>query len=262
MKTVTIIFLSFLLHTAATVAGHDRQLLRWTESLNLLKPRQSVTFTTDGSCGNVGAGTKGYHCPTSGSNLCCSGRGFCGDTVDHCGNYPAFPLHQSSKYTNIKPHQTEAGCQPDFGICKSGASSSGSSPPSATTNADASQTSVTNCGPANNNQVCNFNSCCSPAGFCGSTEAYCQSPDCFLDFGRCDASAIPAGTNTSTVPRPLVGNVPFGEDIFHCTQPGVVALTFDDGPYNYTTQLLDTLKKHNASATFMVTGECRFDIMV
>ncbi len=34
----------------------------------------------------------------------------------------------------------------------------------------------------------------------------------------------------------------------------LVALTFDDGPSQYTGQLLDALKKHNAKATFFVVG--------
>jgi peptidoglycan/xylan/chitin deacetylase (PgdA/CDA1 family) len=33
-----------------------------------------------------------------------------------------------------------------------------------------------------------------------------------------------------------------------------VAFTFDDGPYNYTSDLLDKLLAYNAKATFMVTG--------
>ena len=35
---------------------------------------------------------------------------------------------------------------------------------------------------------------------------------------------------------------------------GVVYLTFDDGPSDYTAQLLDVLKKYNVKATFFVTG--------
>jgi peptidoglycan/xylan/chitin deacetylase (PgdA/CDA1 family) len=34
----------------------------------------------------------------------------------------------------------------------------------------------------------------------------------------------------------------------------VVALTFDDGPYYYTSALLDLLKQHGAKATFFITG--------
>lgn len=35
---------------------------------------------------------------------------------------------------------------------------------------------------------------------------------------------------------------------------GVVYLTFDDGPSPYTAKILDTLKAHNAKATFFLTG--------
>lgn len=36
--------------------------------------------------------------------------------------------------------------------------------------------------------------------------------------------------------------------------PGDVALTFDDGPFIYTSHILDLLAQYNASATFFVTG--------
>lgn len=36
--------------------------------------------------------------------------------------------------------------------------------------------------------------------------------------------------------------------------PGVVALTFDDGPYIYTSQILETLSQHGARATFFLNG--------
>jgi peptidoglycan/xylan/chitin deacetylase (PgdA/CDA1 family) len=40
------------------------------------------------------------------------------------------------------------------------------------------------------------------------------------------------------------------------TKEPVVALTFDDGPHaDYTPRLLDTLERHNARATFFLTGE-------
>lgn len=42
--------------------------------------------------------------------------------------------------------------------------------------------------------------------------------------------------------------------ITHCTVPGKVALTFDDGPYLYTSQLLDTLKGAGIHATFCVVA--------
>jgi peptidoglycan/xylan/chitin deacetylase (PgdA/CDA1 family) len=56
------------------------------------------------------------------------------------------------------------------------------------------------------------------------------------------------------VPRPLFGSVPYGVEISHCTVPGKVALTFDDGPYIYTSDMLDLLKANNVNATFFVVG--------
>ncbi|KAF2838950.1 carbohydrate esterase family 4 protein [Patellaria atrata CBS 101060] len=39
-----------------------------------------------------------------------------------------------------------------------------------------------------------------------------------------------------------------------CSRPGVLALAFDDGPYTYTRQLIDTLDKAGAKGTFFWTG--------
>jgi peptidoglycan/xylan/chitin deacetylase (PgdA/CDA1 family) len=36
--------------------------------------------------------------------------------------------------------------------------------------------------------------------------------------------------------------------------PGTVALTFDDGPYHYTSHILDLFDKYKAKATFFITG--------
>jgi peptidoglycan/xylan/chitin deacetylase (PgdA/CDA1 family) len=33
-----------------------------------------------------------------------------------------------------------------------------------------------------------------------------------------------------------------------------MALTFDDGPFIYTSHILDVLSQYNASATFFITG--------
>jgi len=49
--------------------------------------------------------------------------------------------------------------------------------------------------------------------------------------------------------------VPYGGDgIYQCTVPGTIALTFDDGPYIYTTYILDVLKSYHAKATFFITA--------
>lgn len=92
-------------------------------------------------------------------------------------------------------------------------------------------------------------------GLCGTGLSFCGAPGCQLSFGpACDGNRVPAGKDTSGVPRPLFGNVPYGVSISHCSVPGKVALTFDDGPYIYTGDLLDLLKKNNIRATFFVVG--------
>jgi peptidoglycan/xylan/chitin deacetylase (PgdA/CDA1 family) len=75
-----------------------------------------------------------------------------------------------------------------------------------------------------------------------------------LGFGRCDSDATPAGPSTQNVPRPLKGPVTYTDDIDNCIQDNVVALTYDDGPYEYTAQLLDILKSYGFTATFFITG--------
>ncbi|KAJ5776047.1 uncharacterized protein N7511_001058 [Penicillium nucicola] len=77
------------------------------------------------------------------------------------------------------------------------------------------------------------------------------------------------GTRTS-IPLPLplrlsqittmndlvhTSTIPFGISITHCTVPGTIALTFDDGPFIYTPQMLDTLSIHGARCTFFLNGQ-------
>lgn len=111
------------------------------------------------------------------------------------------------------------------------------------------------CGSSAGNAVCAPSLCCSSAGVCGTGADYCSSPDCQLSYGpACDGNQVPPGSDTSRVPRPRFGSVPYGASITHCTTNGKVALTFDDGPYVYTSDLLDLLKKTNIRATFFVVG--------
>ncbi|CAI6095107.1 unnamed protein product [Clonostachys chloroleuca] len=42
--------------------------------------------------------------------------------------------------------------------------------------------------------------------------------------------------------------------ITNCSEPGTLALTFDDGPYNYTDHVLDVLKQQQVKATFFIVG--------
>ncbi|KAH7085739.1 glycoside hydrolase/deacetylase [Paraphoma chrysanthemicola] len=110
------------------------------------------------------------------------------------------------------------------------------------------------CGPGVGH--CSPGECCSPVGFCGTTQAHCASPNCqFLYSNGCDGSKKPLGDSTLNVSRPLIGNVSYdGMGIDHCAKPGTIALTFDDGPYNYTSHLLDVLAAYGAKATFFITG--------
>jgi len=60
-------------------------------------------------------------------------------------------------------------------------------------------------------------------------------------------------TGTKVLPR--ASTVPFGTMITRCTTPGVVALTFDDGPSFHTPHILDLLDQYGAKATFFINGE-------
>ncbi|KAK1991411.1 chitin deacetylase [Colletotrichum falcatum] len=73
------------------------------------------------------------------------------------------------------------------------------------------------------------------------------------------ATAVPLESSsaftTRDMDRPRFGNVPYGVDITRCTVNGKVALTFDDGPGEYTEKVLDTLEKNgNIKATFFLVG--------
>ncbi|OQE22095.1 hypothetical protein PENFLA_c013G06658 [Penicillium flavigenum] len=77
------------------------------------------------------------------------------------------------------------------------------------------------------------------------------------------SQAAPTGTsiNTNTTTNTIsTTSLPVGAIITHCTIPGTIALTFDDGPYIYTPQILDTLAEHGARATFFLNGHNRGNI--
>ncbi|CVL04543.1 probable chitin binding protein [Fusarium mangiferae] len=103
---------------------------------------------------------------------------------------------------------------------------------------------------------CPKGQCCSAAGYCGTTSPYCSSPQCQMAYsnGNCDGSKKPKGDTTANIPRSTNGKVPYNVYITNCTTPGTFALTFDDGPYKYTDQVLDVLKQNNIKATFFITG--------
>lgn len=110
------------------------------------------------------------------------------------------------------------------------------------------------CGPGFG--YCDLGDCCSHVGYCGTGPSYCSSPNCQFDWcDSCDASIRPLGEPTLDIPRPRIGNVSYDtKGVWECANEGAVALTFDDGPYNYTSHLLDVLASYNAKATFFITG--------
>jgi hypothetical protein len=93
-------------------------------------------------------------------------------------------------------------------------------------------------------------------GYCGTSTDHCAAPDCLMDFGpACDANQSPSGASTRNDPRPQKGNVEYGgEGIYECLKPGTVAITYDDGPYIYTDEVLNKFKAAGFKATFFVTG--------
>ncbi|KAK4044010.1 hypothetical protein C8A01DRAFT_43171 [Parachaetomium inaequale] len=110
------------------------------------------------------------------------------------------------------------------------------------------------CGPGIGS--CDDGECCSFEGWCGTDKDSCSAPDCQINYSTsCDANQKPAGADTSTVARPKLGSVLYGGGgIYDCVKAGDIALTFDDGPYIYTNDLLDKLKSYGAKATFFLTG--------
>ena len=78
--------------------------------------------------------------------------------------------------------------------------------------------------------------------WCGVGYTFCRAPLCQLDYGpACDGNVRPKGPDTKSISRPKVGSVPYGKGVYTCKNNGVIALTFDDGPWEYTGRLLDLL---------------------
>ncbi|GLW05551.1 deacetylase [Microtetraspora sp. NBRC 13810] len=71
-------------------------------------------------------------------------------------------------------------------------------------------------------------------------------------------AAAPAQAGTAPTPVPSKAPTkaaPAKPTPVDCAKVKCIALTFDDGPGKYAGTLLDTLKKHNAKATFMLEGQ-------
>ena len=68
--------------------------------------------------------------------------------------------------------------------------------------------------------------------------------------------SVPTTTTTATNPQPTTGgtDLPYGTLVQRCTVPNTIAITFDDGPYTWTSALIDSLNRANVTATFFVVG--------
>jgi len=81
--------------------------------------------------------------------------------------------------------------------------------------------------------------------------------------------ALTSSALTHPVPKPEPANATIpgllkraGATFYSCTVPNTVALTFDDGPYNYMTTIGNTLSNAGAKGTFFINGNnwaCVYD---
>lgn len=244
-----------------------------------------VFLTKDNSCGKMGAGKNhGWYCDPmkDKGGACCSSDGWCGNGPKYCEagcqtdfghcdkrvSKPPKPVIKCGpKNKNKKCNNDECcsvngfcgknrnfcdiGCQDQFGKCEAKLKPEPVNPKPK----PAPKPIQRRCGPANNNQKCPGLDCCSHAGYCGIGTGFCAVPqNCLRGFGRCDSDMFPAGASTIKDPRPQLGKIEYGKYIMDCKEPGTVAMTFDDGPNVYTSELLDKLKVAEAKATFMIGG--------
>ncbi|PVI05812.1 carbohydrate esterase family 4 protein [Periconia macrospinosa] len=92
-------------------------------------------------------------------------------------------------------------------------------------------------------------------GYCTSDPRFCSAPTCLFEYGLpCYKHKFPEGFNTSNLDRSHIGDVVYGKRITECKKKGVIALTYDDGPCEWSSDLLDLLKKNGIKATFFVVG--------
>ncbi|KAF9576824.1 hypothetical protein EC968_003331 [Mortierella alpina] len=70
-----------------------------------------------------------------------------------------------------------------------------------------------------------------------------------------DSTYAPVAPAASAPPSPALFKRAIESGvIMTCSKPGMVAITFDDGPFEYTNALLDILKAKNVKATFFLNG--------
>jgi hypothetical protein len=151
--------------SSTTTSARVSTLITSTRSSSAAAPGATKKVSTDATCG----GQNGFTCQGSTFGNCCSSSGWCGSTSAYCST----------------------GCQPSFGSC--GQSSSPVNVPSSTRTSSSAAAAPTKkvstdatCGGTKGFtcQGSSFGNCCSSAGWCGSTSAYC-SGGCQKSFGTC-----------------------------------------------------------------------------
>lgn len=116
-----------------------------------------------------------------------------------------------------------------------------------------------NCGPQAGGARCITSGypCCSQYGWCGSSTDHC-GVGCQSSFGLyCNT---PSPTPPPTPSPSCKNDAVLPVVVNRCIVPKTVALTFDDGPFMYTSKVLDVLKTNRVKATFFVNGNNRMDI--
>ncbi|KAI9146541.1 hypothetical protein BKA69DRAFT_1045246 [Paraphysoderma sedebokerense] len=245
---------------------------------------QSTTTSTTVSVplGRCGQEFGGALC-TSPGYYCCSEWGYCGATSAHCGtgcqsgcnnqdplssssfvSTTAASSQSASSVSNAAtslsaPSSSQAVSTSQTASSISTSTSSSSSAAVSTTASSTSSTAVSTtttlptapygrCGSEFGGAVCTVpgNFCCSQWGYCGNTPEFCGT-GCQSACNNQDPRN--GGGSVSSLPE-IDENGAF----LSCRVPGSIAITYDDGPSQYTATLLQTMRNMNLKTTFFVIG--------
>jgi len=244
--------------------------------------------STDNTCGVQNGGTVcGFENP---SGPCCSQYGWCGSTPDYClpENGCQSGCTDANNTMSTLPVYSDNGlcgsanngllCDPfgSFGPCCSTTGQctfdSNSCLPSNGCQSGClldipTYSDVATCGLANNGLMCDPNGdygpCCSASGMCGSGDDYClpssgcqngceivsETPPSSCGDGFCDVR----GETCYSCPDDCgVCNLTY---IDNCVGDGHIALTFDDGPTDYSNNLLTQANMAGVKLTHFIIGE-------
>lgn len=110
------------------------------------------------------------------------------------------------------------------------------------------------CGRLNRSYpTCPVGECCSKDGYCGNQIWYCDS----LCQNNCPNYTTPENVILPAMRKnnfPANNNIVLGKEYSNCFSNGLFTFTFDDGPMDSTSEILDYLLTKNISATFFVVA--------